>query len=143
MKRALIVALGLTAAVVASSAPAGAQNPIGLTYAARDCTQPRAEPRSITLTCADNGAVLKHLGWEAWNLPVVRGEGDLYLKDCDPSCVEGGIDRYRVKVKLLNVKTVQCARMTLDMYQKARLRYIGDAPPHANNLRSFKLTCVS
>jgi hypothetical protein len=38
---------------------------------------------------------------------------------------------------------VQCAHMTLDMYQKAKLRYIGDAPPHANNLRSFGLDCVS
>jgi hypothetical protein len=143
MKQALIATLCLVAAVIATSVPAGAQNPIGLTYAVRDCTQPKVEPKSITLTCGDAGAVLKHLGWEAWNLPVVKGEGDLYLKDCDPSCVEGGVDRYRVKVKLLNVKTVQCAHMTLDMYQKAKLRYIGDAPPHANNLRSFGLDCVS
>jgi hypothetical protein len=137
----LLVAIALVAAV-AIIAPAGAQV-IQQTYAPRDCTKPKQEPKSITLACADSGAVLKHLTWENWFDPEVKGEGDLYLKDCDPNCVEGGIDRYRVKVKLYDVETVQCAGQTLDMYQKAKLRYLGDAPPHANNLRKFAVACVS
>jgi hypothetical protein len=70
-------------------------------------------------------------------------EGDLYLKDCDPSCVDGGVDRYRVKVKLSDVQTVECSNQTLDIYRLARLRYLGDAPPHANRLRNFEVACVS
>lgn len=140
----ILAALTAIAATVALSATAGAGiNPVPQTYAPRDCTTPKIEPKSITLTCADSGAVLKHLRWKNWFEPKVKGEGDLYLKDCDPSCVEGGIDRYRVKVKLYDLQTVQCVGQTLDMYQKAKLRYLGDAPPNANRLRKFNVECVS
>ena len=113
------------------------------TYAPRDCTTPKQEPKSITLSCGDAGAVLKHLTWKNWSDKKVKGEGDLYLKDCDPNCVSGGTDRYRVKVKLHGLKTTQCAGQTIDMYTKAKLTYVGDAPPHANNLRKFPVDCVS
>jgi hypothetical protein len=135
---AVIALIGAVAVI----APAGAQV-VPQTYAPRDCTTPKQEPRSITLSCGDAGAVLKHLKWKNWFDPKVKGEGDLYLKDCDPSCVEGGTDRYRVKVKLYDVETVQCANQTLDMYQKAKLKYLGDAPPHANSLRKVPVDCVS
>lgn len=140
----ILAALASIAAAVLLSATAGAGiNPVPQIYAPRDCTTPKIEPRSITLTCGDAGAVLKHLRWKTWFEPTVKGEGDLYLKDCDPSCVEGGTDRYRVKVKLYDVETVRCVGQTLDMYRKARLRYLGDAPPHANSLRKFDVDCVS
>jgi len=144
MKTTLAALASVAAVVVVSATAAVAQiNPVPQTYAPRDCTSPKIEPRSITLTCADSGAVLKHLRWKNWFEPVVKGEGDLYLKDCDPNCAEGGIDRYRVKVKLYDVETVQCVGQTLDMYQKAKLRYLGDAPPNANRLRKFDVECVS
>ena len=122
--------------------PAPESTPIPQTYAPRDCTTPKIEPRSITLSCADDGAVLKHLRWKNWFEPTVKGEGDLYLNDCDPNCAEGGIDRYRVKVKLCDLQTVKCVGQTLDMYQKAKLRYLGDAPPNADRLRKFDVECV-
>jgi hypothetical protein len=142
MKWTPLGAVAAIAAAVAIGAPAGA-DVVPQTYAPRDCTTPKIEPKSITLTCGDAGAVLKHLTWKNWFEPVVKGEGDLYLKDCDPSCVEGGTDRYRVKVKLKDVETVQCMSQTVDMYQKAKLKYLGDAPPHANSLRKFAVDCVS
>ena len=141
MKLMPFAAAAALIAAVAVIAPADAQ--IHQTYAPRDCTKPKQEPKSITLACADSGAVLKHLTWDFWFADEVKGEGDLYLKDCDPNCVSGGTDRYRVKVKLYDIETVQCAGQTLDMYQKAKLKYLGDAPPHANNLRKFPVTCVS
>jgi hypothetical protein len=144
MKWTPLAALATIAAAVALGAPAASVGDVvPQTYAPRDCTTPKIEPKSITLTCGDAGAVLKHLRWKNWFEPVVKGEGDLYLKNCDPNCVEGGVDRYRVKVKLSDVETVQCANQTLDMYQKARVRYLGDAPPHANSLRNFDVACVS
>jgi hypothetical protein len=137
-----LAALATLAAAVALGAPAQAGT-VPQIYAPRNCTTPKIEPKSITLTCGDAGAVLKHLTWKNWFEPTVKGEGDLYLKDCDPSCVDGGTDRFRVKVKLFDVETVECANQTVDMYQKAKLRYLGDAPPHANNLRKFDVACVS
>jgi hypothetical protein len=137
----LAAAIALTAAV-AIIAPAGA-DVVPQTYAPRDCTTPKQEPKSITLSCGDAGAVLKHLKWQNWSDPKVKGAGDLYLKDCNPDCVSGGTDRYRVKVTLKGLKTTQCAGQTIDMYTKAKLKYLGDAPPHASNLRKFPVDCVS
>jgi len=130
------VAAGLLAAVMA--APSGAQETI---YAPRDCTKPKVQPKSITLTCGDAQTVLKHLHWEDWNLPKVGGEGQLWVNDCNPSCADGNIYKFEVKVRLLNPQTSTCGGRTLPMYRRAHIRFKDEAPPHARRYRSFQLFC--
>jgi hypothetical protein len=117
---------------------AGAQETI---YAPRDCTKPKVEPKSITLTCGDAQTVLKRLGWDEWNLPKVKGQGQLWVNDCDPNCAAGSFDKFDVKVRLLNPKPAECGGQTLPMYSRAHIRFKNEAPPHQNRYRSFKLFC--
>jgi hypothetical protein len=138
LKRILfaLVAVGFLAA--ATSTASAATDTI---YAPRDCTKPKIEPKSITLTCGDAQTVLKHLHWEDWNGPKVKGEGDLWVNNCDPTCYDGSIDRFEVKVRLLNPKPYMCGGQTLTMYRRAHIRFADDAPPHQNSYRSFQLFC--
>lgn len=139
MKR-LLIAMGATGALCAGliAGPAAGQETI---YAPKDCTKPKVEPNRITLTCADAGAQLKNLGWNTWNTDKVKGRGKLLLKNCDPNCAEGGVDRYKVKVKLLNPKMSTCGGRSLMMYQRAHLRFPDEKPPNKKDLRSFRLFC--
>jgi hypothetical protein len=141
MLKKTLIALTVVGTLALAPAVTAGIDPVGLVYAPRDCTTPKIEPRSITLTCADAGAVLKHLTWSDWGAEQVKGEGQLYLKDCDPNCVSGGVAKYDVKVKVLNIQTYTCAGQTLNMYRRVHIRFKGDAPPHQNSLRSFKLFC--
>jgi hypothetical protein len=131
-----IAAAGVLALVGSSAAGAG-----GVIYAPKDCTKPKVEPRRITLSCADDGIQLKRLGWDEWNQDKVRGQGKLLVNDCDPNCASGTIDRYDVKVRLLNPQTYTCGDQTVTMYRRAHIRFKGEGPPNENRFRSFKLVC--
>ena len=139
MKRFVIALAGAGIVAATIGAAAGAQETI---YAPRDCSKPKVEPKSITLTCGDAQTVLKHLGWDEWNLPKVKGEGQLWVNDCDPNCADGSIDKFDVKVRLLNPQTYTCGGQTVPMYRRVHIRFKDEAPPHANGLRSFQLVCV-
>jgi hypothetical protein len=138
LKRFLIAfaGAGILTAAIATSAGAG-----DFIYAPRDCSKPKIEPKSITLTCGDAQTVLKHLGWDEWNLPKVKGEGQLWVNDCDPNCAAGSIDKFDVKVRLLNPQAYTCGGQTVPMYRRAHIRFKDDAPPHSNRYRSFQLFC--
>ena len=142
MKRALIAGVGvclLGSALIAGPASGGT----GTVYAPKDCTTPKVEPKSILLACGDAGIELRKMGWDTWNTAKAKGQGKVFIQNCDPSCAEGGVDKYRVKVTLLNIKNYTCGGQTLPMYGRAHLRYPGKKPPNKNNLRSFQLACNS
>jgi hypothetical protein len=141
LKRALIAIAAVSVVALVVSAPAGAGSE--LVYAPKDCTTPKVEPKRITLACGDAGILLKHMGWNDWNAEKVSGQGQLYVNDCDPNCAAGSFDKYKAKVRLLNIQTYTCGGETLPMYRRAHVRFPGEAPPHPNNFRSFKLACNS
>jgi hypothetical protein len=143
VKRLLIVGSGvclLGAALIAGPAAGGTTE---FVYAPKDCTKPKIEPKRITLTCADDGVQLKRMGWDDWNAPKVKGQGRLLVNDCDPNCAAGDIDKYKVKVTLLNIKRYTCGGRTVQMYRRAHLRFPDEKPPNQNSLRSFQLSCNS
>jgi hypothetical protein len=144
LKKGLIalVAVGAVALVGAAQAGAGLEGGTDI-YAPKDCTKPKVEPKRITLACADDGIMLKRLGWDEWNTEKVKGQGKLLVNDCDPNCAAGSIDKYAVKVKLLNPQTYTCGSQTVTMYRRAHVRFKGAAPDNQNDYRSFKLVCDS
>lgn len=139
MKKALIAiaAAGTLALVISASAGAGGT----VVYAPKDCTTPKVEPKRITLACGDDGILLKHMGWNNWNADKAKGQGQLFVNDCDPNCASGSFDKYDAKVTLLNIQMYTCNGQTLPMYRRAHVRFPDTAPPQANSFRSFKLFC--
>jgi hypothetical protein len=138
LKKVLVAIAAAGGLALIGTGAAGAGDVI---YAPKDCTKPKVEPRRITLSCADDGILLKRLGWDEWNQDKVRGQGKLLINDCDPNCASGTIGRYDVKVRLLNPQTYTCGAQTVMMYRRAHVRFKDEAPPNANEFRSFKLVC--
>ena len=139
MKTALVVAAVAAIAALVLAVPAGAGG--GLVYAPKDCTTPKKKPHRITLTCGDASTLLRHMKWSSWGGEKAKGQGAIYINDCDPNCADGTFIGYGAKVKLLNIRTSTCAGQTVDLYRRAHVRFIGEVPPHPRQYRSFKLFC--
>lgn len=72
-----------------------------------ECTSPPpqsqqagVEPRSIVLTCADNGTGVEDVVWTSWTASAASGSGRLWQKDCVPDCASGGISHYAAVITL-------------------------------------------
>jgi hypothetical protein len=139
LKRLVIAGVGVC--LVGGALIAGSATGQSTVYAPKDCTTPKVEPKRITLTCGDAGTRLKSMGWNSWNTSKVKGQGKLLVEDCDPNCAEGGVDRYKVKATLLNIKNYTCGGQTLPMYRRVHLRFPSKKPPNKGQLKSFPLLC--
>jgi hypothetical protein len=137
---ASIAAGALTAAVVAP-AGAGLVEPVQQVYAPHDCTTPKKKPNRITLACGDANALLKKMEWSTWGGEKAEGTGWFAMNDCDPDCAGGHFITYGADVKLKKIKTGVCGGQTVDLYTVAKITFIGEVPPHANNLYKWKLAC--
>jgi hypothetical protein len=92
--------LALAAALLALGAvPASAQE---ATSYYSDCgTALAIKPRTITVFCADGGMVVQRIRWSRWNQQGATGTSRRALvNDCEPSCADGTVHRYRVRLKL-------------------------------------------
>ena len=146
MKKILIasIAAGALAVAVAVPASAGLAEPVGLVYAPHDCTTPKIEPKRIVLACGDNNAYIGKAKWSEWGGEKAKGEAFLYLNDCDPNCAGGHFISYGAKVKLKDIESdATCAGQTVDLYTTAKIKFIGEVPPHAGNLKKWELACNS
>ena len=143
MKKILIasIAAGARVASVVSPASGGLVEPVPQVYAPKDCSTPKKKPHRITLACADADILLRKLDWSQWGGEKAKAEGWLYANNCDPNCAEGDFISYGAKVKLYKIKTKSCGGQTVDLYRKAKIRFIGEVPPHAGSLRDWKLFC--
>lgn len=143
MKKILIASIAAGALAVAVAAPAsgGLVEPVGLVYAPHDCTTPKIEPKRIVLACGDNNAYIGKAKWSEWGGEKAKGEAFLYVNDCDPNCAGGHFISYGVKAKLTKIKEKTCGGQLVDLYRHAKLRFIGEVPPHAGNLTDWKLFC--
>ena len=145
MKKILIasIAAGALAVSIAVPATAGLVEPVGLVYAPHDCTTPKIEPKRITLACGDANAYLGKMKWSDWGTEKAKGEAFLYLNDCKPDCAGGHFVSYGAAVKLKDIETGTCAGQTVDLYTTAKIKFIGEVPPHARSLRKWELACNS
>ncbi len=143
MKKILIasIAAGALAFAVVSPATGGLVEPVPQVYAPKDCETPKKKPHRIVLACGDNNALLRHMEWSDWGGEKAVGTGELSINDCDPNCAEGTFIGYGVKAKLKKIKEKTCGGQLVDLYRRAKLRFIGEVPPHAGNLREWKLFC--
>src|SRR2546429_248128 len=54
----------------------------------------------IQLACGDGSFYLEHMSWRNWNRAVAHGSGYAEANDCEPTCADGHVHRYRVAVNL-------------------------------------------
>ncbi len=100
--RTLTIAAAATAlcfGAVAASSPASADgnDPSVVTCQGKTVVK----PKQIVVTCADAGVVVKGIKWTSWTMNGAKGVGTLAWNTCLPkTCVDGIIEKYKVKVTL-------------------------------------------
>jgi hypothetical protein len=70
-----------------------------------ECGKSAEEPREIVLACADFGIVARDLKWNDWGDAVTDATGTAAINDCFPSCAEGSVDDYPIRVILSAIQT--------------------------------------
>ena len=58
------------------------------------------KPKAIIIACGDAGLVLDDISWRKWGARKAVGTGTAVSKTCNPSCAEGGVKRYPVRIRL-------------------------------------------
>lgn len=70
-------------------------------YVVIDCQgAPVARPGTFPLACADDGDQLNALHWTSWSPGYATGTGIQAMNDCVPSCADGKVRDYPVRVIL-------------------------------------------
>jgi hypothetical protein len=115
---------------------------------ARPVAPPRKAPSATVASLLDAGAVgvvgvegvvgvkpasldvsadgtLDDLRWQRWDSGGAEGTGTMTLRDCDPSCASGGMDRYPATIRLSSPRL--CGRAAY--FDRARVELEGEDAP--------------
>ncbi len=131
---ALVGAALVAAPAAAQVASAATQKPVLIT-----CGRGRvAEPRGMALACADDGIGLEHLTWSSWGGNVAHATGTGYVNTCTPSCVNGTIVRYRVRVDARTLMQTGAGRPP--RYEFLKVSTIGIPPVWVQSVMRYRLT---
>ena len=68
-----------------------------------DCEIPTYKPETIMIYCADGGAYISRITWNAWSKDGAAGTGEYYRNLCEPDCADGKIVHASVHVRLSNL----------------------------------------
>jgi hypothetical protein len=94
-----LVRTALLSSLVLGPAAALAASPPSQVWVV-NCNTEQYKPKSITIACGDGGIYLAKLQWSAWSKTSAAGAGSYDMIDCTPSCVQGHLRTYPVKVTL-------------------------------------------
>jgi hypothetical protein len=135
MRRLLIVAMSATTLAAALDMPAGA----GARTYMPDCqSKLRYQPRSVTVFCADGGMRVRRIDWTSWGDDRARGDSRrAFANDCQPSCAEGTIHRYRVRLLLRRVERCPSGKRA---FTRMRVTFVGRKWPGPRTFTN-KLFC--
>jgi hypothetical protein len=103
-----------------------------------NCTKTVSRPKTLTLACADDNAVLIGLRWASFGGAVANASGTLETNTCTPNCAQGKFVRYPVAVKAGDPRT---CKTRVRVYNEVTLRFTGRAPRSANGLKHWTLGC--
>ena len=134
-----VVATALAAGLLAIGATGSAAKPA---FAPKDCTKPRIEPNSITITCADANFFVKVKHWASFNKVDARGKGKAFVNSCVPDCASGDFDTYKVKVHLTKPKRTKCNGRKVPLFSKIQVRFKGDKPSGLKRKDNYPLFCA-
>jgi hypothetical protein len=120
----------LTASTPGSSITTYLLTPAAASRSVYNC-QDSAEvkPSQFILACADAGQVLTRMTWSSWRT-TATGSGAEQVKNCTPSCAEGTISSYPVRVTLSGGTAV--SGLPGEAYTTMTLNYPGSRPPRYN-----------
>jgi hypothetical protein len=136
---ATLAIVALAAATVAVAASGTAAKPA---FAPKDCSKPRIEPKTITITCADANFFVKIRHWAVFNKVEARGKGKAMINTCMPDCASGEFKAYKVKVHLKKPKKTKCNGRKVPVFSKIQIRFKDDPPAGVKRKDNYPLFCA-
>jgi hypothetical protein len=97
VKRALLVAASIAAAVAVTAAAASKPPRLAGCIPGTPST---VRPGKIIVACGDANFYFTNLGWSSWNAKQAIARGLAQLNDCKPTCAAGHFHTYRSTVTL-------------------------------------------
>jgi hypothetical protein len=122
MTRLLLMVVAACVACVAVPGSAGGQSGVRVFFPV-DCVHNVYRPQSITVACADENFRVTKIDWRSYGQSSASGSGRARIDTCQPDCVSGTFQTYRVRVQLTRVR--QCG----DVPQFTRLSVTFNAAP--------------
>jgi hypothetical protein len=98
--------------------------PPGATAWIWNCGPLVAQPKSLTLACADANYELASLAWHGWGKASATATGVARANDCTPNCAAGHFHSYRVRVTATTLRACGRARY----YARLVIAYAGARP---------------
>ncbi len=95
----------------------------------------QAEPRQVTLFCADANDTLTKLHWRRWGEASAQGSATDVINLCQPSCVAGRNHDYRVAVTVSDLQSDRAGRR----YERLTVTFAGKPPKGTSRVEHFKL----
>ena len=105
---------------VASGATASA----GTTFLITCAHEAVSEPVNFDLLCGNGTYALDDVRWSSWGGRTARAEGRYVEKDCTPTCAQGALISYPVKI----VATQRKSQDGVSSYQDVTLTFTGKQP---------------
>jgi hypothetical protein len=148
-----LLTTGLAAALVAGPAAASTDHPASATPGARtaaaakraapptllfDCGRATVKPSAFTIACADGNNYLTGIHWRGWGADKARGVAVQHANDCRPSCANGHVHTFAVRVTVKDPKALGKYK-NLRYFSRIRLDYGKARPTHAGH-QGYTLT---
>lgn len=92
-------------------------------------------PRSFTLSCGDGNQSLDSLRWSNWGADRATASGSMVLNTCEPSCANGTMRRYPVRVVASRLVEGEASAT----YRTLVVTVVGPLPAGQPRVESFPL----
>ncbi|GAA2812293.1 hypothetical protein [Saccharopolyspora taberi] len=102
-------------------------------------TEGAVQPTSITLACADANYAVEDLRWSGWGGQAAEAAGTARVNSCDPSCAEGVLESYPVRVVFDRPRS--CG-LNLTNYTRATVHYLAAVPEGMEREDVNELPCT-
>jgi hypothetical protein len=129
--RIALVALALLATPALALASAAKDRVVG------NCTKSQSAPKTIVLACADGNALVIDIHWSKFGGAKASGSGTYSVNACNPNCVSGKFENY--KVKLVASQAKPCGQV--NDYRALALTFLAPSPPSTPSPLKVKLYC--
>ncbi len=96
-----------------------------------------AQPKSVTLACADGNYGLVALRWHGWGKATATATGKVSANDCKPYCAAGHFHSYPVSVTVTKLGKCGSART----YARLTITYAGARPKGIAKRDVHTLSC--
>lgn len=83
-----------------------------------------SQPEMLTVTCADGNANLSAMEWSDWGADEATAVGDLVVNTCDPTCADGTLETYPVRVTAGDLVRGEASQS----YGSLTLHFTGNVP---------------